>query len=179
MRCFRLAAAAFILMAACPPDPAEADVASPPTGIVVPFDQTQVTIIWKSSDASMTGELYWLNPKIPNTEVFLLNNKSEMPIEDVVLPSLFDAGQEIGLLYRVDAGTPTEFSTLDSVDQAQFRFEVLDDSTVLAGIEDTRLPGGDNDFDDLRFRIMFSTIPSPHGALLFAVTTCMTCRRRR
>lgn len=166
-----------VIAAACPG--ANAGLGDRREGVFSPFDNAEVTIEWVGSRAGFRGELAWDDPDIWTTPVMLFYNKVAHAGERVVLPVMFDAGQEVALSYRTVTGIRDVFSITTPGDRAQFRVDDLDPLAVLVGIEDIRLPGGDRDFNDVQVRVLFAALPGPSGLGVLGAGLLLTGLRRR
>lgn len=81
----------------------------------------------------------------------------------------FNAGQHLQFAYEVMSGNPDLFRMDRPEDRNQFAFTILDPGVFRVGIEDIRLPGGDQDYNDIIFDVYVTTIPAP------AVATALAC----
>jgi uncharacterized protein (TIGR03382 family) len=150
--------------------------------IISPCDNAQVEVIWIGSDAGYTGELSWLNPLESGADISLWTNHSAVSGQSAVLPTRFDQGERVHFSYEIIKGGLDIFSTANEDDWTQFSIDSTDPHDVIVGIEDIRLPGGDGDYNDAMFRVLFtcgSTVPTPGTFALLGMGGVIAGRRRR
>jgi len=150
--------------------------------IISPCDDAQVEVVWMGSDAGYTGELSWLNPLETGADISLWTNHSAVNEQSFVLPGTFAQGERVEFSYEIIHGALDLFSTANEEDWAQFSVNSTDPHDVIVGIEDIRLPGGDSDYNDAQFRVLFtcgSTVPTPGTFALLGMGGVIASRRRR
>ena len=152
-------------------------------GIYAPCEGARAHVIWIGSDAGYTGELSFLDTSSPTASVeTLFNNHASTPGDRIDLPGTFAQGQRLDFRYEITVGGLDVFSTDDENDWAQFSVDASDPERVRVGIEDIRLPAGDEDYNDAVFEVVFecgSTVPAPGSLALLGAGGLMVGRRRR
>jgi len=151
-------------------------------GIVAPCDDSYAEVFWLGSDAGYTGELSWINPLESGSDVVLWNNHAASIGQSFVLPMTFAAGERLDFQYEIIAGGLDVFSTANENDWGQFSVDASNPYDVLVGIEDIRLPGGDSDFNDAEFNVVFtcgSVVPAPGSLAVLGAGGMLGLRRRR
>ncbi len=154
-------------------------------GIFAPCDNVHAEIVWVGSSAGYTGQLSYISPESLGDGVSLLTNKSATVGQRYQLPGTFSQGQRLDFSYDVIVGGLDFFSTAIESDWMQFSVDASNPHSVLVGIEDIRLPGGDSDYNDAQFRVDFSCetppnpTPSPGTFALLGASGLMLGRRRR
>lgn len=152
-------------------------------GIYAPCEGARAHVVWIGSDAGYTGELSFLDTSSPTAGVdTLFNNHAATPGDRIDLPGTFAQGERLDFRYEVISGGLDVFSTDDVNDWAQFSVDASDPGRVRVGIEDIRLPRGDNDHNDAVFEVVFecgNTVPAPGSLALLGAGGLMIGRRRR
>ena len=155
-------------------------------GIFAPCDDALAQVIWVGSEAGYTGELSWLNTDQSGNDPVLWTNKSAIEGQSYIIPHTFAQGERVDFNYEIILGGLDFFSTANANDWAQFEIDASDPLNVLVGIEDIRLPGGDDDLNDAMFRVAFecdtiptTPVPTPGSLALLGAGGLMFTRRRR
>ncbi|HWB20732.1 MAG TPA: hypothetical protein VG711_10555 [Phycisphaerales bacterium] len=173
-----------------------AQVSSP---IFVPFDGAQVTVTFLSSDASFTGDLYFLGSSADDGEgghgggvipppgpagvlgQLLFSNHATLAGTSVVLNGDFNEGDLLYFAYnltQVDPGESLDLFRMDNADdQAYFHYS----ENNRLGIEDLRTsnPWYDGDYNDIIVEISFAQVPVPAPGALALLGIAGTFSRRR
>ncbi len=151
-------------------------------GIFAPCEDASAYVVWIGSDAGYTGELSWINTLENGSDVVLWTNRSATPGQRFDLPGTFALGERLDFKYEIIAGGLDLFSTADENDWGQFNIDASDPLSVIVGIEDIRLPGGDSDFNDAMFEVAFdcgTVVPAPGTLALLGAGGLVGLRRRR
>jgi len=162
------------------------------TPVVVPADNSIVTIEFVSASADYTGEFSFLGsgtalqitlPAIDTGEPGLgqqVFTNQGGPTESLQLQGTHNAGDVLHFAYRIIAPLDvTDLLRTDvPVDQAQFQWDA---ETGLLAIEDLRATSDifDGDFNDLIVRVTFSAVPTPGTAFLAVLGLFVAFRGRR
>jgi len=154
--------------------------------ILSPFNDAVATVEWIGSSAGYTGNLNWIDASVAEsgdlvlTPTTLWDNKSAVRGQTWRVPRVFAKGERVDFEYDIIRGGIDTFSMLNPDDAAQFRVDASDPLGVIVGVEDIRLPRGDADYNDARFKVSFShAAPAPSGAALLALAGLGAARRRR
>lgn len=161
--------------------------------IVVPNDNTVITLEFLSFEAAYTGELSLLgagtdtvvarpasDTGLPGFGQQTFINRTGVPGAPIVLDGEFNAGDVLHFAYRVfePADAADVLRTDDPATADHFAWDAVN-STL--HVEDLRPdhPWYDADYDDIIVRVNFSSVPGPASALALAMGACAGLRRRR
>ena len=159
--------------------------------IYVPSDNTEVTVEFIYSDASYTGDLYFLGSGEEESVVdwaqsddetglgqFLFNNHASPLGSTMVLEGVFDEGDVLHFAYNVTdpPGAAVTFRTDAPEDVFQFGYDA---ETGDLGIEDIPLPLSDQDYNDIQVKISYHAVPSAGSLTLLGLAGALSYHRRR
>jgi len=164
----------------------------PGAPIVVPQDNSTVTIEFVSFEADYTGQLSFLgggtnlqvtqpaaDTGLPGFGQSAFINQQGL-VDAIILQGVYNTGDVLHFAYRVtdpiEAIDTLRTDTAD--DSTQYSWDA---ATGLLSIEDLRPsnPGFDGDYNDIIVRVTFSNVPGPGAAAVAAIGSLMLGRRRR
>lgn len=163
----------------------------PSEPVYVPSDNTVVTVEFTFSDATYTGDLYFLgsgdefsvvdwaeNSDETGLGQHLFNNHGSMVGDTIVLEGIHDQGDVLHFAYNVTdpPGAAHTIRTDNPVDTIQFAYDPM---TGEYGIEDIYLPHSDHDYNDIQVKFMFRAVPSPGTMTLLGLAGAISYNRRR
>jgi len=161
--------------------------------VIVPADNSAVTIEFVSANAAYTGEFSFLGGgtvvqvTMPATDTGEPGLGQQVyvnqggPTDAVLLQGTYDQGDVLHFAYRIVA--PLEAADVLRTDVAadvnQFAWDAQNGLLHVEDIRATSDGGSDNDFNDIIVRITFTTVPTPGTALLTILGLLVTFRGRR
>jgi len=166
--------------------------------IVVPEDNTTVSIKFLRREAVLQGDLYFMGSGTAsaitryatNSDTLglgrsLFNNHTGTSGEVIELQGTFDSGDVLHFGYNVmEIGGQAVDTWRTDIGQTQQQFAYDSKSNVL-GIEDLGLAGSDLDYNDIEVEIMFlsvatpTNLPAPGALAALALAGATAGRRRR
>lgn len=160
--------------------------------IIVPGDNTIVTIEFVGAYAAYTGELSFLGagstteitrfvadtgPVGLGQQTFINHQPASGPI---TLEGVYSGGEALHFAYRVfDPADATDTLRTDVADTSgHFAWDA---STGRLGVEDLRPdhPWYDADYDDIVVQVTFSSLPGPSALAALLLASMIPSRRRR
>lgn len=147
--------------------------------IIIQDEPHAVSVHYMSASTSYDGVLWLAGTSIPSgidTPLFF-NHSGELGFEHYL--GGFQVGDRLDFIYDVLTGAPDSFRTDDLVESMQFRWRWDTPDIILVEIEDVRLPGGDWDYNDMRFEVRMLPIPGPGAGVALAMAGFLGVRRRR
>jgi hypothetical protein len=160
---------------------ASADISRAVHGpIIAPFDAV-VDVQFVSRSAGWVGELSFIgNGVTPNSPMALLRNDAARGDKVDAMFSV-SAGQGALFQYEIVRGTKNVFRQDDEAGTLQFKHAWISENTARLYVEDIKLPGGDADYNDAVFDVVFApaVVPTPGSLALLGLGGVAAFRRRR
>lgn len=166
----------FILGSAMSPAVAQVHIGDP---IVVPGAPQLVSVHYMSASTALDGVL-WLAGSSTRDGIdvpLFFNRSGALGFEHDL--GLYEPNSRLDFIYDV-LSTPTDsFRTTDLAGAMQYRWRWDTSDIILVEIDDRRLPSGDADYNDMRFEIRFTPIPTPAVGGAFCTLAFFGVRRKR
>jgi hypothetical protein len=157
---------------------ATADVTDYSEGPIISPYAASFTVDFVSSSAGWTGQLSWLSNTESQTPFLLMSNKSD-PNAAPTQVATVGAGEAVLFQYEITRGTHNIFRQDDEVGGNQFRHQWTSDNTARLFVEDIKLPGGDADYNDAVFDVVFTPVPTPGTVAIAGLAGGLLIKRRR
>jgi hypothetical protein len=147
--------------------------------ILIPTTPQNVSVHYMSASTTLDGVL-WLagSSTRDGLDVPLFFNRSgELGFEHEL--GRFEANSRLDFIYDVLSAPTDSFRTTNLADAMQYRWRWDTPDIILVEVDDRRLPGGDGDYNDMRFEIRFMPIPGSASGAALTLLTAFGLRRRR
>ncbi len=140
----------------------------------------EAVVTFHSSDAGWTGDVYWMGGDSGRDGLgqWLFNNHASSPSDSVSL-GVFEIETPLYFAYDITDGELNTYRMTDANEIKQFAYEDIGPGHFRVRIEDIKLPGGDQDYNDCMFDVRFYSTPAPGAATLGAMGLLLGFRRRR
>lgn len=140
---------------------------------------SEAVVTFHSSDAGWTGDVYWMGGSgRDGLGQWLFNNHESTPSDSYSL-GVFNVETPLYFAYDITDGEINTYRMTDANEIKQFAYEDIAPDHFRMRIEDIKLPGGDQDYNDCMFDVRFYNTPAPGAVTLGGMGLLLGFRRRR